>query len=1160
VKLIADRYAVLGKPLTGGMSLVYKAVDTARDGAAVAIKVYEAKPIDDALLHESFRRERSALRELKHDHIVPIVDEGMIEDTGQYFVCVHWLESTLDHVIRDGSSKDWYSFYRDIGRPILDAISFAHNRGYVHRDIKPQNIMFSAEGVPKLVDFGTSKLKRYIHQGVTLRDFVSVPFSPPGSTSEDDGFSKDTYGFCVTAIDFLSGGKATSHEVLHVLISELSCSPAIKEILTRGISEYQEERFVNGDALLSQFEIVEQKRLKLGKLTPECYVKITNRCLERACSDFGVNALDVASDLIIEDLNADAAYSGYGLANKEGVGGTRECVDQFQILGAEAAYHAKVDERSGDHIVILNMKKKPPYHLERDKERACPSPVTFRIGTVLNSQKGQNAIDIMRIALSAYEVEQDEKAVSEGWRHLFKKWTRILDAKSEFEYQKQDPLRFRGRDLDGSRIEIKLEDEAPSDLIGQKRVIRLKDGSHLAGEVEDVSGDELTFVASAEYVDPENLPFEGTLIADASSNQASLNRQRDAVEAVMNKSEGCVRSDLVDFISHPAKIADKSLTQDIQFFQKLDEDKANAVSASLCNDDFILIEGPPGTGKTTLIAEIVLQELKRNPSARILLTSQTHVALDNAIERISSASVKLQRPLSIIRIGRPGDVRISADVQPLLLRNKLKAWKTEAIQESDRYLDHWGMQNGLSKRDVEVGLLVEGLLKFRLQLDWLTQQEKDHQAALGTQSENIACSVADESNAVNSGDPIDSSNSSAEDGVRQSLVRLRDQIRQVSAELHSWKDELSRYGDLEKELSEQDGKCLHEFLSVYLTETPVSSVFRKMIELAADWRLRFGMGHEFQTALLSQANVVASTCIAIAGYKNTSDVAFDLCILDEASKATATEALVPLSRSKRWVLVGDLKQLPPFQDEALRSSEIREKFNISPDDLGETLFSHLLSSVSDGAKFPLRTQYRMVPEIGNLVSQCFYPGLLETATVDADKALAAFLGKPVVWRSTSRLANRSQIPRGESLTNPCECDLVRQELRSLNGFAEAHGQKYKVCILTPYGGQLNALRRMLEPEMHKWEELDLDINTVDAYQGREADIAILSLVRSDRGKRLGFLKEPERLNVALSRGKFGLIIIGDGDYLRAGEAPNPFVPVIGHIRNTSAECLWMEIN
>ena len=308
----------------------------------------------------------------------------------------------------------------------------------------------------------------------------------------------------------------------------------------------------------------------------------------------------------------------------------------------------------------------------------------------------------------------------------------------------------------------------------------------------------------------------------------------------------------------------------------------------------------------------------------------------------------------------------------------------------------------------------------------------------------------------------------------------------------------------------------------------------------------------FEAPFLSTVQVVSGTCLGVVGPRSAGDLRFDLCIVDEASKATATEMLVPLARASRWVLVGDSRQLPPFQDEAMRDGELLKRYDLRRDEVSESLFGYLERLLPAANVLSLTTQRRMVQPINDLIRDCFYPGeRLDCARDKPDRRFGPALPAAITWSSTSRSARRAEtIPRSKlGCFNRLECELVNKHLKRINGqFRKRDPRlnkgKVTVAVITGYTDQLRLLDRTLNPRSGTWTHLEILLNTVDSFQGRQADMVVYSVSRSNPQKFLGFLRELPRLNVALSRGRDAVLIVGDLDFCESAYDPNPFKGVI----------------
>ena len=209
----------------------------------------------------------------------------------------------------------------------------------------------------------------------------------------------------------------------------------------------------------------------------------------------------------------------------------------------------------------------------------------------------------------------------------------------------------------------------------------------------------------------------------------------------------------------------------------------------------------------------------------------------------------------------------------------------------------------------------------------------------------------------------------------------------------------------------------------------------------------------------------------------------------------------------------------------------------------------------------LETQYRMHPAIGNLISQVFYDGALVNGEPDRPRKFADSFPAVVNWISTSRLRDKGESRSGASYENPAEAGVVAEVLDRIGKDGGWRGT-LRVGVITGYSGQVGRLRGAIDTaDSRRWPRMTIDIATVDSFQGRECDVVIYSTVRSNPSRRIGFLRYYRRLNVALSRARDLLVIVGD-DFMMEnavlGTASNPFAEVLEHMRSNPDECRIVE--
>lgn len=281
--------------------------------------------------------------------------------------------------------------------------------------------------------------------------------------------------------------------------------------------------------------------------------------------------------------------------------------------------------------------------------------------------------------------------------------------------------------------------------------------------------------------------------------------------------------------------------------------------------------------------------------------------------------------------------------------------------------------------------------------------------------------------------------------------------------------------------------------------------------------------NELGEVLLRSKRIVGATCVGIANKKiGLENMTFDLVIVDEASKALPAEILIPLNKAKKCVIIGDHKQLPPTLNKALTDEEeleIEDREYCETELFEKSLFEKLFEEAPDYAKGMLKTQYRMPTSIGNMVSNFFYDEKLENGENCRDKQ-PLFFEKNLNWLDTSKIKNNME-DDNKSPFNLVEVNVIKDLIKSIRD----KKIDSRIAVITPYKGQKREIKRALIKEklMDK-----VFVDTVDSFQGDEADIVIFSVTRAK--KKTEFFSKDARLNVAFSRAKKEFIIVGSIDY------------------------------
>lgn len=547
-----------------------------------------------------------------------------------------------------------------------------------------------------------------------------------------------------------------------------------------------------------------------------------------------------------------------------------------------------------------------------------------------------------------------------------------------------------------------------------------------------------------------------------------------------------------------------------------------------------LLQGPPGTGKTEFIAAFVHFLIEKLDVRRILLVSQSHEAVNTAAERIRKHCGRLGTPLEVVRFSnREGAVS-----------HGLKDVYSHALTAEKRELFHAEYRYRVATFAEALGLDAEFICKVT-EAEMKLFKQIDHLESLLASFEDL-----DDKEDIRS--------------LKSIVLELDGTIR---AKL------ITDYGiSLSREAKISEAKSI--LLSNICTEYGVKP--NELLRVRALARI----SRDMQDALSAERvncdefyarsrQLVTGTCVGIGqGHIGIHDNIYDFVIIDEAARSIASELAIAMQSAKRVLLVGDHLQLPPLYSDAHKAALARRLgINNERTELDVVLrsdFARAFNSVYGiQASATLLTQYRMAPPIGDLVSNTFYKGTLNNgprAIPDIYRNAPNSILSPVTWLDTSVLGERAhhQSDRGVSIYNRCEAEQIIEILKkiSLSGeFLEdisklSEGDDALIGVICMYAEQKRLIRQKFNQEIWSegFKEL-VKIDTVDSYQGKENRIIILSLTRSDKFWAPGFLRTPNRINVAMSRAMDRLLIIGNVDMWEKHNKDKPLGQVVSYMRD-----------
>ncbi|MFH7830682.1 AAA domain-containing protein [Bacillus luti] len=329
------------------------------------------------------------------------------------------------------------------------------------------------------------------------------------------------------------------------------------------------------------------------------------------------------------------------------------------------------------------------------------------------------------------------------------------------------------------------------------------------------------------------------------------------------------------------------------------------------------------------------------------------------------------------------------------------------------------------------------------------------------------------------------------------------------------------------------------FISNYEEKQEELKLYHETKDLQEEWASKLKFYQEgFEEIYIKTSNLICATCLGIASTSNNHflDTEFDYVVIDEAARASSMELLIPMTRGKKIVLVGDHKQISPTLEKDVLDKLEREQ-NINVDEINsiykKSIFGLMYGDAPNKVKTFLNKQFRMNGDISKVVSKFYYENKLQDGEniVYKSHSLERIIPQALYWIDTPNKEIFMEKEKNKSFYNSGEINIILSVLDWLEANLSI---KKSVGIISPYKAQMNMVIKCLEGR--HYEKMDIEINTVDAFQGREKEIIITSLVRNNESNKIGHIAQDSRMNVALSRAQELLFVIGNRSFIERNES------------------------
>ncbi|WP_287083694.1 AAA domain-containing protein [Mesorhizobium sp.] len=992
---------------------------------------------------------------------------------------------------------------------LIGVVEGLHDQGYSHGDLKPDNIVITPDENPvliDLIDFSSS----------ADGEIVSSAYAP----SKGNKLERDRYALTKIAQEILALSPFVAEDAAQLETAIRTCREKEPQLATlEPLSETIAAQIARLTAPQPDPAVATAKRIQVsiigaatGLLEPD-----EGNLFLRLRRNPKTNALVLHIRGAREEIAVRLGENGNIVSARrdplEQRWIARNARDEFHTIDVPITVVASDISNLGELQQLLD---DPVVKAKIEAEIRGETPAEPRDEESASAPTEDDAEDLLAEEIGYGEVAASNVDVPRLWRALIDTENELKTeaiVKGESFYDRQNKLHRVPIELDSSST----FDYARHDIVGVERQDRKGEWRRI-GELDvQSSRSDLAAINTNGFGQSQNGWIEaGERLRFVSHLEVqSLRRRTSAVERIL---DGTGRLTELLSVFDPRSNAEPTLKQheldrDLLKSYELNEDQSKAFEHIIRQRPVGLLQGPPGTGKTRFIAALAHYAITKNLARNVLLTSQSHEAVNTAADSVLKHFRGAGVQPSLLRVAMSEDL-VSPDLRSHFTQRVEQAMKDRFRASFSERLAVIGEELGLPHGIVDDVVILETVVRPICQniAHLVKEQDRD----LGRINSLI-------------------------DTLRRHLARL---------------DVVEFEMDPDSEWDAMSGFIGRE---VNLNHRLADGVDADRIERL---RTAAGIGRDFMSStsrsqrsfeafLAGTRQIVVGTCVGLGRTSlGLTATPFDLVIVDEAARCTASELLVPLQAARWAVLVGDHAQLKP-QHKAEVVSLVAERTGISKHEIQRSDFERVFTT-GFGAKAGshLRTQYRMLPPISRLVSEAFYsdiklkPG--RSKPIIGQEALPEGLSRPLVWIETDGLGEagfEQMDPGSHSRTNKAEADAILAELGRWvehepfrDWLLTQEDYPAGIGIICMYAAQRDLIRRKLrQSSLGYLLDSKIKVGTVDSYQGKENPIIILSLVRNnDYGiielgtKRIkeGFLAAPNRINVAASRAMDRLVIVG----------------------------------